>query len=232
MSGRGGRQDEDGGGFFARWSRRKSEQRQGIEAPGPPRAVPLAADAAPQPAAGLDQKGEPAQPPVVVGTVNAGTPAPDALPPPPTLADAEALAPGQEVSRFLAPNVDPGVKNAALKKLFTDPHYNVMDGLDTYIDDYNKPDPIPPEMLRQLVQSKFLGLFDDEDKQAAAAETQPAAAPPADATADAQDIPAAASPARIDADNSASHEDADLRLQPDDAAGGVGAREGTRSRAG
>ena len=39
-----------------------------------------------------------------------------------------------------------------------------MDGLDTYIDDYGKPDPIPPSMLRQMSQSKFLGLFDDEDE--------------------------------------------------------------------
>ena len=37
-----------------------------------------------------------------------------------------------------------------------------MDGLDTYIDDYSKPDPMPAAMLRQMAQSKFLGLFDDE----------------------------------------------------------------------
>jgi hypothetical protein len=36
------------------------------------------------------------------------------------------------------------VRNAALKKLFTDPHFNVMDGLDVYIDDYGKPDPCRP----------------------------------------------------------------------------------------
>ena len=30
-----------------------------------------------------------------------------------------------------------------MKKLFSDPHFNVMDGLDTYIDDYGKPDPLP-----------------------------------------------------------------------------------------
>ena len=35
-----------------------------------------------------------------------------------------------------------------------------MDGLDTYIDDYSKPDPIPPEILRKLRQSETLGLFD------------------------------------------------------------------------
>jgi hypothetical protein len=40
--------------------------------------------------------------------------------------------------------VAPEVKNAAFKKLFADPHFNVMDGLDIYIDDYSKPDPLPP----------------------------------------------------------------------------------------
>ena len=39
-----------------------------------------------------------------------------------------------------------------------------MDGLDIYIDDYSKPDPIPPEMLRRLVQSKMLNLFKAEEE--------------------------------------------------------------------
>ena len=42
------------------------------------------------------------------------------------------------------------VKRAALRKLFTDPHFNVMDGLDIYIDDYSKPDPMPEGMLDKL----------------------------------------------------------------------------------
>ena len=49
-----------------------------------------------------------------------------------------------------------------MKKLFSDPHFNVMDGLDTYIDDYGKPDPIPLSMLRRMNQAAVLGLFDDE----------------------------------------------------------------------
>jgi hypothetical protein len=60
--------------------------------------------------------------------------------------------------------VDPSVRNAALHKLFSDPVFNVMDGLDIYIDDYGKPDPLPRSMLRQMVQSRSLGLFDDEDR--------------------------------------------------------------------
>jgi hypothetical protein len=82
--------------------------------------------------------------------------------PPPTLEEVKSLTPASDFSRFVAPGVDSGVKNAAMKKLFTDPHFNVMDGLDTYIDDYGRADPIPKSMLRQMVQARMLGLLDDE----------------------------------------------------------------------
>jgi hypothetical protein len=72
--------------------------------------------------------------------------------------------------------VDPATKSAALRKLFGDPHFNQMDGLDTYIDDYTKEDPIPATMLRALNQARALGLFDDEEKKA---EETPGAAAPA-----------------------------------------------------
>jgi len=119
--------------------------------------------------------------------------------PAPTLDDVATLTAESDFRRFVGHDVDPTVKNAALKKLFTDPHYNVMDGLDTYIDDYGKPDPLPEGMLRQMVQSQFLGLFDDEKK------TDETAA-------------AAATPAPADPKEEASNEDADLRLQPHHAA--------------
>jgi hypothetical protein len=31
-----------------------------------------------------------------------------------------------------------------------------MDGLDVYIDDYSKPDPIAPEIVRQMVQARYI----------------------------------------------------------------------------
>ena len=76
----------------------------------------------------------------------------------------DALTTQSDYTRFMARDVAPDVKQAALKKLFTDPHFNVMDGLDVYIDDYGKPDPLPPGMLRQMMQSQLLGLFDHEKK--------------------------------------------------------------------
>jgi len=113
--------------------------------------------------------------------------------------------------------VDAAVQRTALKRLFADPHFNIMDGLDTYFDDYGRPVPIPAAMLRQMNQSKFLGLFDEEEStQTAHATPDPDAAP-----APPQD----AGPADPAAVPQAPHEDADLQLQPDDAAGRPGADE-------
>jgi hypothetical protein len=55
----------------------------------------------------------------------------------------------------MARGVTTDVRNAAVKKLFADPHFNVMDRLDIYIDDYSQPDPLPAAMLRQMVSARF-----------------------------------------------------------------------------
>ena len=85
-------------------------------------------------------------------------------PPPVTLEDVEKIDRfDPDFSAFMKPDVDPTVQQAALKKMFTDPHFNVMDGLDIYIDDYSKPDPLPPGMLERMVQSDMLNLFRKSD---------------------------------------------------------------------
>ena len=66
----------------------------------------------------------------------------------------------------MKPDVDPLVQQAALKKMFTDPHFNVMDRLDIYIDDYSQPDPLPMGMLERMAQSEMLNLFRKTDKGA------------------------------------------------------------------
>lgn len=182
-------------GFLSRWSRRK----RGVE---PATAV------VPAPAEPIAV----AQAPVV-----ADEPPPRApTEPPPTLEDAAALPAGADVSRFVARGVDEDVKRAAVKKLFADPHFNVMDGLDVYIDDYSRPDPIPLSMLKQLNQSRVLGLFADDDESRPAAVVAPAAANDALSAPPAQDAGAPAVPQVPD-------EDPDLQLQPDDPAGPGGA---------
>jgi hypothetical protein len=69
---------------------------------------------------------------------------------PPVLPPLDSLTPDSDFTGFLHPKVDEGLRRAALKKLFSDPHFNVMDGLDIYIDDYSKDDPIPEAMMKEL----------------------------------------------------------------------------------
>jgi len=72
-----------------------------------------------------------------------------------------------DFTRFLQPKVEESMKRAALKKLFHSGQFNAMDGLDVYIDDYSKPDPIPEEMLRRMEQARSLLFPGDEEGQPA-----------------------------------------------------------------
>lgn len=206
--------DADEAGFLSRWSRRKAQVRQGqpLAEPAAPVAVTPPRPAAPATTATAVQA--PGADAVDVAPVPATAPEAPAEPAP-TLADVALLTRDSDYTRFMARGVQPDVKNAALSKLFTDPHFNVMDGLDTYIDDYGKPDPLPAGMLRQMVQSKLLGLFDDEDEKEAAAKAK---TPPATL---AQPEAAALPPPDPPAD-----ENTDLQLQPDDDAGRPGPEAG------
>jgi hypothetical protein len=69
---------------------------------------------------------------------------------------------------FFHPKVSEDMRRAALKKLFSDSRFNVMDGLDVYIDDYSKTEPIPPAMLAGLRQAQkiFGWAKEDEEKRA------------------------------------------------------------------
>src|SRR6266581_1919625 len=117
---------ETGEGFsLSRWSRRKLETTR----------APLPSAATPPPAT-----------PLPTPTATSATPAPIELPP------VESLTFDSDFTAFLRPEVDADLKRAALKQLFRDPRFNVMDGLDTYIDDYTKADPIPSDMLAGLLQ--------------------------------------------------------------------------------
>ena len=142
----------------------------------------------------------------------------------PTLEDVAGLTSQSDFARFVAPSVQPDVRNAALRRLFSDPHFNVMDGLDVYIDDYTAADPLPPNLLRKLAQARFVGLPTDADE------------PPAPAAPAAQErgAPSEQAPAQEAQPGSsiAPHEDADLQLQPHDAAGCSGAAPHTRSDGG
>lgn len=116
--------------FLQRWSQRKRAAEAAPQAgPEPPAApVPLA-DAGAPPAPASEAQ---AQPPAL------------------ELPALEDLNLDSDFSGFLKEEVSEALRRQALKKLFSDPHFNRMDGLDIYIDDYSIPDPIPPDILKRI----------------------------------------------------------------------------------
>ncbi|HEX7891397.1 MAG TPA: DUF3306 domain-containing protein [Ramlibacter sp.] len=200
-------------GFLGRWSQRKELARQGKELAPEPEVQP-----SPQPSPASGRGSE-------VAAVAEARPV-EEPPQLPTLEDVQSLTRDSDFSRFVQPGVAPEVKNAAMKKLFSDPHFNVMDGLDVYIDDYSKPDPIPPEMLRQLASASFLGLFDEkkeekEPEESAEGRDRADDRPPRSVAQSSNRTEQALPPAE-------DHADPDLRLQQDDAPGPEGPGEDSR----
>ena len=211
-----------GSGFLSRWSRRKA----GLDA-APEGSRPSAA--AVEPIASIGPVTTDAS---VVGIAPASldpvAPQPVAAEPAvalPSMADVAVLTRESDYSRFVTTGIDPAVRNAAMKKLFSDPHFNIMDGLDTYIGDYSQPDPIPLSMLRSMNQAISLGLFDDEvDESVTNAPATSLACPDGEALA-----PLAQSPPGPPHPELRHDDDADLRLQQDDAPRRPGAGPGTRA---
>ena len=129
---------------FKRWSQRKLEARRGE----------------------LPDKAEPATPPPAAAT----TPPPTNADAPVTLPPIESLTPESDFTAFFsvktpvddalkraghkAGHSDDALKRAALKTLLRDPRFNVMDGLDTYVDDYTREDPIPESVLRRIAHAQ------------------------------------------------------------------------------
>ena len=121
--------------FLSRWSRLKR-----VEAAKP--SQPAAAEANPAPV------------PVAGGAVPL---------PPQELPPVESLTLESDYRAFLQPDVSPELRRTALKKLFGDPHFHFdqMDKLDTYIDDYSIEDPISDEMMKTLDHARHI-LFDEK----------------------------------------------------------------------
>jgi hypothetical protein len=132
--------------FVSRWSRRKIAARSGNSS----------AEAGPD------------RPPAAVVPAQAGTQAPEPMQSEVPLPPIESLTPDSDFTAFMKPDVDPAVRREALKVLVRDPRFNVMDGLDVYIDDYSKPDPLPEEWLAQLNMFKRLSSLVEEPENPAA----------------------------------------------------------------
>ncbi|WP_151632092.1 DUF3306 domain-containing protein [Noviherbaspirillum aerium] len=179
--------------FFARWSKRNAEaageRQQDAAAGGTHAQSPSRAQSLPAEEQGLPK-------------------------PPPTLEDVAALTADSDFKPFVARGVDENVRRSAMKKLFADPQFNVMDGLDVYIDDYSKFQPMTPQILAALNHAQALldPLSQIENplmRLLQQAVEEPAAAPaaePSDPARPAESIDAAASGTHADAHADASAE--------------------------
>lgn len=206
---------DDPAGFLGRWAKRKAQAREGQPLDEAPRVAKLTEPETPSAKVAVEPS------PIAKVTQAKAEPdsAPSEVPPELTLDDARSLTRDSNFKPFMAQQVQPEVRNAAMKKLFSDPHFNVMDGLDIYIDDYTKADPIPESMLRQMVGAKFLNLFDDAPEAVAVPSPREIADnPTTQIVAQSTLSPEALSPA---------HDNSHLRLQPDNAAQRPGSGDST-----
>lgn len=217
-------------GFLGRWSRRKQAVRDGEAVP--PQPQPLVT-AVPTPASARIPPAPPSASPALEPAVASE---PDATPL--TLQDAQALTPTSDFKPFMAPGVTADVRNAAVKKLFADPQFNVMDRLDIYIDDYSQPDPLPVAMLRRMASAHVLNLLSDEaddaDSHAPALHrdvadgTQAAAVAASTHSSEPPALDGAPTPGLLPGSTDLEHAHTDLRLQPDHAPERQGAGPGAR----
>jgi len=172
----------DAPGFFSRWSQRKTGKQPGVAGVASAPAVP----AEPAPSAPLQAPvaavvpGDTMPAVVVPGATvarpvneHAVLPAADVPTAPlPTLEDVARLRADSDFSPFVGRGIAPAVKNAAMKKLFADPHFNVMDGLDIYIDDYSIPSPLSEQDLKKMVAAQFIKLVEEEQPPVPPRDTQ------------------------------------------------------------
>lgn len=120
--------------FFARWSRHNTGHRD-------------------NPAETNSSEREPN---TAVAPASTPLPVSEAERPIPTQLDVDKLTHESDFSVFMGKGVDEQVKRGAMKKLFSDPQFNVMDGLDIYIDDYTKFEAMTPSVLASLNHVKDL----------------------------------------------------------------------------
>lgn len=154
--------------FLARWSRRKREAEREVERP--PEAVATEAPAAASTTPGDEEVARDASTPLAEDPREVATPTDVPLPPIDSL---DGLS--SDYQAFFQQPVDEELRRAALKKLFADPHFNQMDMLDVYVDDYTQFEPLPAAMRLRLPSARGF-LLDSEREALEAAEAAAAAA--------------------------------------------------------
>jgi Protein of unknown function (DUF3306) len=153
--------------FLGRWARRKAAHTKGETVA----AEPLVADAVDANASVLATDPLQRMPTEAVETISDALTTDPAGTPPTTpadeikLPDLKTLTPESDFRPFMQASTDASTRNSALRTLFTDPHFNEMDGLDIYIDDYGKPDPLPEGMLKALNHARVLFNWDENGNE-------------------------------------------------------------------
>ena len=128
---------------LSRWSRLKREAAREAEAPKPA------------------QKAVPGAAPRVPET------------PMPELPPLDQLTPDSDFSAFMDPRVDERLRRLALKKLFSDPRLNIVDGLDDFAEDYTLLEDLPQELVAKLEHARStLRRPDPEEEQEKEAESE------------------------------------------------------------
>jgi len=79
--------------------------------------------------------------------------------PAPALPPVESVTPQSDFAGFMHPKVKDELRRLALKKLFTDPHFNVPDPFEPFSGDWTG-EALAPDMLAKLNQARTL-IFDE-----------------------------------------------------------------------
>jgi hypothetical protein len=82
---------------------------------------------------------------------------------PPVLPPLDKLTPESDFTAFMQPKVEDALRRAALKKLFSDPRFNIPDPFEAYSGDWTGGEPISEEMLATLNQARTLLFSDKKD---------------------------------------------------------------------
>lgn len=152
-------EDEAERGFLSRWSRRKQAIARGETPAEPP-------------------------PPAVVAA-----PAPATAPDEPALPDPLSLGMADDFSAFLRDKVPPALKHKAMQHLFSHPHFNELDMMDVYMEDFNLVPNLEPASLDLVKHAKAVlnpepdpryaepeppdGVVEDGTVESAQAESEP-----------------------------------------------------------
>ena len=85
--------------------------------------------------------------------------------PAPVLPPVDELTSASDFTGFMHPKVKDELRRVALKKLFSDPHFNIPDPFEPFSGDWTVGEAISPEMLATLNQTRTLLMPPEEEKE-------------------------------------------------------------------